>query len=86
VSMQLTIQTSNLFLLHSCDQGTHKGALFKENSMEEDMEILYTSSFWSPVYRRGDKVLEAETVFWGNTVTSSPSAYTLAWHLISACV
>lgn len=57
-----------------------------DNSVEEDMAILYTSSFWGPVYRLGDKVLEAETIFWGNAVTCFPYSYTIAWHLISSCI
>lgn len=43
-----------------------------------NMAILYTSSFWSPVDRLGDKVLEAETVFWGNAVTHFLYSCTIA--------
>lgn len=57
-----------------------------ENSMEEGAAVLYTSSFWSPFYRLGDKALEAEKVFCENAVTCFPYSYTLAWHLVSASI
>lgn len=57
-----------------------------EKSTDEDRAALYTSSFWSSVCGLSDKVVGAETVFWGNAVTCFPDYCTLAWNLASACI